>query len=348
MKAYHDDRYHTAVVAASAGQAIGRTGSASIRVPSRMGRRDRTYQYDDDESEREYRVEQMQVERERQRLRDYEDMPPPPLPQSTRPGMLHRPNTDGAYIESGKQLYQARRIVTSDRMQGRPDRYYDCDDEPVGHLSVRPNVKRNSAPYDLSGELEHMHLEPAHRGRGRHSYYEEASSAGSYGRSTTSSDVDRKVRAAETHQAHIGNATAPLTADMLRRQQRHAGSTRSTKSSGSRDESDYIKSATTRTTRSVSSPEDENVTINVKGLARVIVGGAQIDCQEGGEIQIQRRDSVRANAIGSSERSEIDSHSHARIEDKRSRSDRPSGRSRMSSRHDYPRTRIPEGSGGFF
>jgi hypothetical protein len=55
-----------------------------------------------------------------------------------------------------------------------------------------------------------------------------------------------------------------------------AGSGRSTESSYSRDESDYKKSATTRTARSMGDDIDENVATKVTGTAHVSAGGTQI------------------------------------------------------------------------
>ena len=296
--AYHDDGY-----AAAEGASIRRSESASIRVPSRM--------------------------RMSKAAQDAEDMPPPPRP------ILRRPITDGAYIDSGRQLYRSARGYSVDE--------YDHDESvprsPSSRPSNRPNANRNSVSYDLGGS-DRIRVEPANSGRRRQSYYGPSVSTDSYGPSTGSSELDAKIRDAMNHQEDVGGPTVPLTADMLRRQQRHTGSSRSTKSSGSRDESDYRRSATTRTTRSVQTPEDENVTIKVTGQARVVVGGAQIDCQEGGEIKIKRRESLRMG----SDRSNSEYDGHGRLEERRSRADRHAGRSRMSSQHDYQRSGAPAGN----
>jgi hypothetical protein len=140
-----------------------------------------------------------------------------------------------------------------------------------------------------------------------------------------------KLSSAANYQADVGGPTVPLTAETLKKQQRrqHGGSSRST---SSRDESDYKKSQTTRTTRSGSN-DDENVTIKVVGHARVVVGGAQIDCGDGGEISISRQKSIRN---GSERGSEFGGQ--RQIDDRRSRVDKPVGRSRMSSSHSYTRS----------
>ena len=239
-------------------------------------------------------------------------MPPPP---AVRPGILRRRDSDMPY-PSPPDL--------SDEY-GRP-RYRDEDSIPR-----RPSANRNSVSYDLGKDSERVRVETANNGRRRQSYYGQSTS-------TESSGYEDKVRQAASYQDDVGGPSIPLTAEVLRRQQRRqAGSSRSTKSSGShsRDESDYRKSATTRTTRSGSGPDDENVTIKVTGQARVRVDGAEIDCIEGGQIEIKRQKSIR----NGSERSNSEFGDRPRIDDRRSsRGERPLGRSRMSSTHSYTRS----------
>ena len=93
--------------------------------------------------------------------------------------------------------------------------------------------------------------------------------------SVESSDYDTKIRQAQKYQEDIaGPKPLSLTADALKRPQRYqAGSSRSTKSLGSGDRSDYRKSATTRTTWSESNNEDENMTVEItEDTGRVKVG----------------------------------------------------------------------------
>lgn len=243
---------------------------------------------------------------------DYDTMPPPP-----RPSILRRPQTE----------YYADTSEPASRRDSRS--VYRDDITPAR----RPSLRRNSVSYDLPDSDRVRVFEPANTGRRRRSYY------GPSTESTGSSDyVSDKVRQAQTYQQDVGE-TIPLTADMLKRQQRRqAGSSRSTKSSGSRDESDYRKSATTRTTRSGSNDDDENVTIKVTGTARVMVGGAQIDCADGGEIEIKRQQKTIRNGSERGTNSEYGGTQRDRLEDRRSRVERPPGRSRMSSRGSYTRT----------
>ena len=233
---------------------------------------------------------------------DREAMPPPPRPAGILRNRTteYHPDTSSVPDPPEYRLYSTARRV------------------PSPHRTSH----RNSVSYDFGPETEPVRVETANTSHRRQSYYgQSAASAPPVG----SGGLEAKIREAESYQADVGGPTIPLTAEALRR--RHAGSSRSTKSSGSRDESDYRKSATTRTTRS-GSGEEGDFTIKVKGgQARVMVGGARIDCTEGGEIEIKQQKSLR----NGSERSNSVYGGDPRIDDRRSRLERPSGRSRKSS-----------------
>jgi hypothetical protein len=121
-----------------------------------------------------------------------------------------------------------------------------------------------------------------------------------------------------------GGLQVPLTKDNMRKL-RSGPSSRSTRSSASRDESDWKHSATTRTSRSSG---DEDVTIKVVGATRVKVGGAEIQC-DGGELSITSR------GMGGSVRGDSDLASSIYIEspqeERRSRVDRIPVRTRTLS-----------------
>jgi hypothetical protein len=239
---------------------------------------------------------------------DYQAMPPPP----PRPILRRPPPTEYSSDSIDAPYREGRTLIRDD---SRPR---------------RPSSHRNSVSYDLGDGPERVRVETANNGRRRQSYYGQTASAGSSG-------YEDKIREAASYQQDVGE-TVPLTAEILKRQQRRqAGSSRSTKSSASRDESDWRKSATTRTTRSGSGGDGENVTIKVTGTARVMVGGAQIDCPDGGEIEIkqQQQKAIR----NGSERSNSEYGGPQRIDDRRSRDEKGSGRSRMSSRHSYNRSK---------
>jgi hypothetical protein len=260
---------------------------------------------------------------------DSEAMPPPARPASARPG-------PGPSILRRSGEYYADVLTAPEPQfrepQYREPQYRESERERDSRTLYReeraarrpPSVSRPSYDYP-----DHR-VEAANSSRRRGSYYGQSTSTGS-GASGASGWEDKAAQAT-SYQADVSGAApaapAPLTTDLLRRQQRRqAGSTRSTKSSGSRDESDYRKSATTRTTRSVSSPEDENVTIKVTGQATVTVGGAQINC-EGGEIEIKRQKSLRNGSEWSN--SEYGDEPR-RIDDRASRIDKPAGRSTRRS-----------------
>ncbi|RSM19026.1 hypothetical protein CDV31_002157 [Fusarium ambrosium] len=113
-----------------------------------------------------------------------------------------------------------------------------------------------------------------------------------------------------------GGPAMPLTAETLRKASNPrltGGSSRSTRSrsSDSRDESEYKRSNTTGLTRSSSSDTD-NLTIKVSGSAVVRVPGAEIQCADGGEITFTSR--TGGSRVGSDRASTI-----YQIEDVRSR-----------------------------
>lgn len=79
-----------------------------------------------------------------------------------------------------------------------------------------------------------------------------------------------------------GSLPMPLTAETLRKATKRGegASSRSTRSSDSRDESEYKRSNTTGITRSSSGAPDE-FTIKVSGAAVVRFEGAEIECDDG-------------------------------------------------------------------
>jgi len=144
-------------------------------------------------------------------------------------------------------------------------------------------------------------------------------------------DYEEKVRQAEAYQEQVaGGPQMPLTAETLRRATKNGGSSRSTRSSGSRDESDYRQSATTRTTRS--SNNEEDFTIRIKGVRSVEVGGAKMHCDDGAEINIASRAPPSGSRGGSDRSSYMAPEDYHRIEERRlPRIDRPPTRTRSGS-----------------
>lgn len=243
-------------------------------------------------------------------------MPPPQRPASARPTTLaFRP----------PPTTPARRSVAFDDadLAGDSDLFRDISPQVTKYnysppetlqRRRRPSIGATSASYDTG----HYRTEVASsRPSRRHSYLG--------GQSVSSgSGYEDKLRQATAYQNEVdGGPSLPLTAESLRKATKNGGSSRSTRSSGSHDESEYRRSATTRTTRSSGNGiNDEDVTIKVKGQALLKVGGAEMQCQDGAEINISRGP---AGYGGSDKSSYID------IEDRRSRMERPQARIRSSS-----------------
>ena len=151
------------------------------------------------------------------------------------------------------------------------------------------------------------------------------------------SDYEAKMREAQAYQEDVaGGPQVPLTAETLRKASKNGGGSRSTRSSGSHDESDYRQSATTRTTRS--SNNEEDYTIRIKGVRSVEVGGARMQCDEGAEINIASR-APPAGYRGGSDKSSYIEPEDRRIEDRRHhRIDRAPTRTRSGSQASFSRT----------
>ncbi|KAK6606284.1 hypothetical protein H4I96_04746 [Botrytis cinerea] len=257
--------------------------------------------------------------------RDSKAMPPPPKPTMRRP-TVNVPVYDDNLSQYSVEEYHEE----PPRQAARPR---------------RPSPHRNSVSYDVSElprETERFRLETASKHRRRQSYYGQSTSASSTQASTTgSSGYSAKLSAAADYLEEVSGPTIPLTAEALKKEQRRqaGGSSRSTKSSGSHDLSDYRGTQTTRTTRSGG---DDNVTIEVTGQAKVTVGGAEIQCEEGGKIQIHRTETIIRDGSEATA-SEYEHGYGLKLLDDRERrsrhdrSDSQSGRSRMRSQHSYTR-----------
>lgn len=137
--------------------------------------------------------------------------------------------------------------------------------------------------------------------------------------------LEDKVKNASQYQAEVDrDAPQALTPENLRRH-KNGGSSRSTRSSASRDESSFRHSATTKTTRSGSN--DDDITIKVPNGAVVEVGNAKINCTNGGEINIGR------GTNGSDRGTVYDDELRSRG----SRAERPPNRIRASSQSVHSR-----------
>jgi hypothetical protein len=326
----------------------------SIRVPSRIPSRDSQAESNTSKANSNYSRESQYSEPEgtynkkSKARRDSEAMPPPPLPlvKANQTAALRRPTIELPVYEN----------LHFDEYRSARKEYHE-EPRPASRPR-RPSTHRNSVSYNVGDrpkEAERFRIEAATKGKRRQSYYGQSSftqssgHSGSTQASTESTDYEKKMRQAASYQEEVTGPSVPLTAEALKReeQRRQAGSSRSTKSSGSRDHSDYRGTQTTRTTRS--GDDDENVTIEVTGQAKVRVGGAEIQCEDGGKIQIHR-EKLREGSQATL--SEYGNGQKLLMDDRRSRMDRtseyPSSRSRMSSTHSYnrvsPRPREPRES----
>ncbi|KAI2619088.1 hypothetical protein GGS26DRAFT_584729 [Hypomontagnella submonticulosa] len=246
---------------------------------------------------------------------DSRRMPPPPRPASTQPNRLvFRPPPPSHSITRRDSIGKSVGFENHD-LVGDGTMYKAVARREVeygsGALPARPRPQSYDTDSILDGGYD---LEPASRGR-RSSFY----------------NFEDKVRDASRYQEDVsGGPAPPLTAEALKRV-KNGGSSRSTRSSASRDESDYKQSATTRTTRSSSG--DDDITIKLPMGAVIEVGNTKIHCKDGGDINIGRTGASR----GGSDHAASSNYS----DDRKSRGDRLATRTRAASQAgSYSRTRL--------
>lgn len=342
---------------------FGRTGAAIVRPASAAGymnpsshvvdRAASEYDYESPEEEPlPTKAERREARRRaKKELKDATAMPPPPKPRrasirqpaeyptfpDARDFRDPDPRDFRDFIDPREEEYDPRRSrefeprasLEYEERPSRPKIMYRETEPPA--RPRRQSISRVGTPsfepsFDYDKRNANMSIESSD-GR-RSSYYD--------GISPPSSNYEEKVRDAAGYQNEVsGGETMKLTADVLRKQQHTIASSRSTHSSGSRDESDFKRSVTTRTTRSGSGPEADNVTIRIKGNATVNIAGAEITNADGVELSIiNRRKSIRNGSEAS--RSEYTpsiapSHVPSAADERRSRHGRVSNRIRSSS-----------------
>ncbi|KAK8110910.1 uncharacterized protein PG998_007367 [Apiospora kogelbergensis] len=192
--------------------------------------------------------------------RDRNRMPPPPRPQTTKPA-------DRLVFRPPQQPRKSAHFLEEElETEGDDDLYQSAPGHPeafeYGTAMVPSRARRTSIDSE-DYEDGVFTLEPAGHNR-RHSSY----------------NFEDKMKQATSYQNDVtGGPTAPLTAETLRRV-KNSGTSRSSRSTQSRDESSYKQSATTRTTRSSSA--DDDITIKVPDGAVVEVGNTKISCGKGG------------------------------------------------------------------
>ncbi|KAI0881145.1 uncharacterized protein GGS22DRAFT_76351 [Annulohypoxylon maeteangense] len=261
--------------------------------------------------------------------KDYDDrhrMPPPARPASTQPNpnrLVIRP-TQSSHAAPPSQAASRRKSVgfteggfTEGELRGGDPSMYKAvtrREVEYGTGALPPRPRPQSYDTESIYDMGNYELEPATRGR-RSSFY----------------NFEEKVRDASRYQEDVSGGNAPpLTAEALRRV-KNGGSSRSTRSTASRDESDYKQSATTRTTRSGSG--DDDITIKLPMGAVIEVGNTKIHCKDGGNMNIGRGNGT--SRAGGSDHAAPSNYSDERSE-RKSRADRSERRTRTGS---YSRTR---------
>ncbi|KAI0534834.1 hypothetical protein GGR58DRAFT_42472 [Xylaria digitata] len=241
---------------------------------------------------------------------DRKRMPPPPRPKSTRPERIER-------LERPER---PERIVLKPQPQPQPSLssrrksvVFDDDDLDVDSTLYHNNIpsllrrgsgveygsipfKNRRQSFDAASEsvFNYEEDEDEEDEDEEHEYYYEEEPPRPRSRSRRRSShmgIEDKMRDASRYQDNIGGGpTSALTADALRKV-KTGGSSRSTRSSASRDESEYKHSATTHTTRSSSGEDD--ITIKVSAGCVVEVGNVKIHSTEGGEVSVGRTGTSR-------------------------------------------------------
>ncbi|ROW11710.1 hypothetical protein VPNG_05545 [Cytospora leucostoma] len=235
---------------------------------------------------------------------------------------LARPNTTRPPATSGFAPPSKRRSIESLRDDESLDEteYLYNDGTPPEQYEYRPHPVRrpsiDSTVYDMGPRF----AEIAGRQSRRNSHYE--------GRDhSTERDVEEKYREALRYQQDLAEGPIdPLTTDSLRRLTKTPSG--GTKSSGSRDESGYGRSAATTRT----SVDNDDITILVKNAGQLSLGNALLDFQ-GAEIIVRTGNSGGGGTSGGSDRHSrggSDNISSA-YDDRRTRFERPSIRGRANS-----------------
>ncbi|KAJ8124030.1 hypothetical protein O1611_g9455 [Lasiodiplodia mahajangana] len=239
-------------------------------------------------------------------IKDHEDrkrMPPPPRPKSTRPERSDRMERER--LERLERLERPERIILKSQASRKSVVFDedDVDDESVysipSLLRRGSGVEYGSAPFKnrrqsfdtAPEEVFDYEDDEDEDDEGEFYRYEEPPPRSRSRRRSSHIDIDDKMRNASRYQDNMGGGlSSALTADALRKA-KTGGSSRSTRSSQSRDESEYKHSATTHTTRSSSGEDD--ITIKVSAGCVVEVGNVKIHSTEGGEVSVGRTGSSR-------------------------------------------------------
>ncbi|KPM43554.1 hypothetical protein AK830_g2977 [Neonectria ditissima] len=229
----------------------------------------------------------------------------PPPPQKTPSRQKSRPPTSRRGVG-----FVDQRGYDDDDLRGGDELFDVSPEHTYDRRAVVARTRRGSVAYEQPG----LEIMPASRNR-RDSFYGDRGLAGG----GASLDDDKYLTAMQ-YQDDVNGGGTPLalTAEALRKASHRAaggGSSRSTRSSDSRDESEFRRSNTTGITRS-SSSENDNVTIKVSGSAVVRVQGAEIECGDGGEITFSAPSGSRIGSDRASTVYQIEDGRSGRVERK--------------------------------
>ncbi|KAG8159851.1 hypothetical protein KVR01_010488 [Diaporthe batatas] len=236
-------------------------------------------------------------------------MPPPPRPSTSRPqaSSFAPPPPKRRSIGSVGSLF-----VDDDSLDGDDSLYSGVSPaESYPRAARRPSIDSNPM-YDMGHGYAEVAGRPDRLGR-RNSHYGAR-------RQSTEREVEDKYNSALQYQDEVDGPTNPLTAATLRRITKTPS--KSTKSSGSKGGSGYGRPAASR-----NSMDADDMTIFVKGMGSLTIGGAQLNIEDGAEIAIRTNGSERNSRGGS------DNASTAYPDDSRTaRFERPQPRIRTRSR----------------
>ncbi|KAG5915368.1 hypothetical protein E4U42_008102 [Claviceps africana] len=262
---------------------------------------------------------------------DRRKMPPPDfvptrpqsaIPPSTSfrpPALQQRPASRQSQSQSRPPVTRRRTVNFADQQpqsdddgsSGEQELFHDVSpgESFEDRHAVVPRAPRGSTAYDHRN----YDIVPASTRPRRSS---------TYGSSSLASDGvsldEKKYNEALRYQEKIsGNPQMPLTAEYLKKAGRSGGvaSSRSTRSSGSPDDSDYKRSNATGITHTSSNTEDWN--IKISGNACLRFPGAEIQCGDNAEIVFTAPGGGGGPRLGSDKASMI----HPQLEDWRSRSE---------------------------
>lgn len=200
---------------------------------------------------------------------------PPPMRPDSRHGHSRPPHPSNRRSVG----FVDQSAFDDDDLLGDNDLFHDISPQPPfpqRRRSVARSSRRDSLVYD---DDDHENTPAVGRSSRRGSVYGSAA----LGSGGVSLEDDNRYMDAVRYQEDVsGGPQVPLTAETLRKANKRGdrvASSRSTRSSASRDESEYNKrSNTTGITRSSSGGDD--FTIKVSGPAVVRVNGAEIACED--------------------------------------------------------------------